>query len=271
MIAHTWAFNACLWFADVSVCVNKEEAKVMPLEPVDLSHQRPTASSISNMLESIEDLQYILKVESNESTVRPPPKKTYPRLKAVERAPKQASDQYGKSLTIVNLGIEEDAGRGALAKKADGKALRKSRVRCSACHRRGHMRDQCRDLDTCGWCRKGEHSEETCQNKLSCTICGNTGHSHKTCQETSMAQPDAVAAHSGPGTIATPSIVIPKAGLAVSILHPTLMGHSCNGARSQYMLGQVGLGPHLASKITFRSSVALDNGSEVRIHNRRLW
>lgn len=253
VIADQWAFNACLWFADVTVSVNDREVLVMPLEPLKidepwsencerLSKQRPAVTLLPQVLEDVKHSQFTLKAEKNIGAAR----KNTPSMLTIKELPKQAATHPVR------------------------KTSKEHKVRCTACRKRGHVREQCQFPEPCGLCKRLGHSEVNCDTKRICTLCNQTGHSRKQCQQqrkkknkkmktkTVVAQPDTIATVSEP----TPSITIPEASLVVSLLHPTLMDRSLHGASTRhYRLGQVGLNPQLASRVKFRPNVALGLGS----------
>lgn len=252
IIADLWAFNACLWFADVSMCVNDKEARVIPLQPLEftepwsdncrrLSKQRPAVASLSQILEDVKHLQYVLRVESNQ----------VPRTGAVPK-------QLAPGSTIQELPKN--------SKVKGAKEPRKCRVECRACKKRGHVREQCKFSTPCALCQRRGHSEENCYTRRLCAFCGETGHLRKRCQKKkkAMALPDAVGVTSEQPTPSA-SMTIPEASLFVSLLHPTLTSKSLHGASSRYMLGRVGLNPHLAPNVDFevRPSVGLSLGSGI--------
>lgn len=245
-IADVWAFNACLWFADVPMCVNDKEARVLPLKSLEfpepwrnncsrLSRQQSAVASLSQILEDAKHSQYVLKVES----------KQYPQTEAVPKQLAQGST------------IQEPP------KKSQVKGVRV--VECSACKKRGHVREQCKLSVPCSLCYKQGHSQESCYTGRLCAFCGERGHFSKRCpkkkKNKAMALPDAAGVASKQPTPSV-SMTIPEASLIVSLLHPTLMSKSLHGPSSRYMLGQVGLNPHLALNVDFevRPSVGLSLG-----------
>lgn len=222
VIADMWAFNACLWFAEVSICVQHNEARVIPLQPLKipepwrancsrLSSKRPAVGSLSQILEGVKHSQYVLRVEST----------PLPRTPAPAAAPKEIGDSKGQCKP----------------------KLKKSRPKCSACKKWGHVRGQCKLSAPCGLCQKAGHKEETCQLKVTCPLCGETGHRRRQCPKNkkwkAVAEAEGVVSEQARPSS---SLTIPEASLVVGLLHPTLMGKPLHGARSTCMLvGQVGL------------------------------
>lgn len=237
VIADMWAFNACLWFVEVSIYVQDGEARVIPLQPLDipepwrvncsrLSSKRPAVGSLSQILEGVKHSQYVLRVGST----------SFPRTPAA--APKE---------------IEDSKGQGKPKPKKSG-------PKCSACKQRGHTKKECKSSAPCALCQKAGHKEKICQLKVICNLCGEKGHKRARCQKNKKSK--AVAEAEGVGSEQTRpspslSLTIPETSLVVGLLHPTLMSKPLHGARSTCMLvGRVGL------DLKLRPSVAVQDVTE---------
>lgn len=125
---------------------------------------------------------------------------------------------------------------------------KKTKPRCKICGGKRHTEEQCPQTHPCGACGAKGHEEQRCVQKYPCERCGKLGHREKRCDRKKNYKPNAVTAE---------PMIIPCASMIVNCLHPTLMGISCHGSDSRYMLGRVGLSPHLSSNIVSVPCVSL--------------